>query len=304
MSTQLTALLGAPSQKNWHAICRLLEAWPDGPDRDAALQAADRGLSAWPEKGLSMLSGWPTPNRAAPAAWCRKLLKGVVPRGWALVRFLQYHATTVSPRQLQNILGCGQLSQLTHLYLGWSGLQSPLAATLAAHADQLASLEALSLSGNNLAGDRLDGFTAQLAGQLHYLNLENCTLTDAEVAPLLSASLPRLRYLSLGGSLLSDDTLDALMASDGLPALQVLQLTTRHPRHTARLRVSTDRVMWGPGRPHLRRAVWAGERRQERPAMLRQRCRDAGIRGHSKLSKHGLIEILLEKEWDHKHGPR
>jgi hypothetical protein len=293
----LQSLLQAPSKKSWLALCGILECWDDAASLAAVLSAVDHALQQWPERDMSMLSGWPMPNRIAPPGWARMLKKGRVPQGWSLVQFLQYHDTNLTQAHLQAILQCGQLERLTHLYLGQTRLQPPLASTLAAHAAALPRLEALSLYGNTLRGDATDDFAQALVCQLSYLNLGGCLMRDAEVRPLLQAPLPKLRFLSLSGADLSEDCIDALLSTAHLPALHVLQLNDIHGRGRTRAPAIMAQAMASQGPPHLRRAVFAGQLHQEQPRVLKQRCRDAQIRGFSSLSKHDLIERLLQETW-------
>lgn len=296
-TAQLAALLASPSAESWTAICALFEGWPDGPERDQALAQADTTLDGWPEEGLSMLSGWPVPVRAAPEAWGRRLAKGEVPRGWPLVRFLQYHDVPLTQAQLHRILGCGQLSRLTHLYFGMTGLEPPLAGALADIAVGLPRVEAISLFDSTLTGDRVADFAARLGGQLTYLNLAACRLTDNEIQQILSVPLARLRGLALPADRIGSEALDALMTSEHLPALEVLQLDRRFKVLDHRVALERQQRALVHGHRHLRRAAWAGHLTEETPAALRQRSKAAGLKGYTKLHKHGLIE-LLQGQWD------
>ena len=294
---RLNALLAAPSVKSWSRICAVLDAWPDASSFEAAVAAVDSGVTRWPEKNMSMLSGWPLPNRAAPKSWARAIKKGRVPPAWTLVRLLQYHATPLTLADVESLLRSDQLTQITHLYFGMAHLKPPLLGMLADSADKLPALEAISLFGNRLSGDRMASFLSRLGGQLTYLNLGSCTLGDEDVAAIArAANLKSLRGLDLSGCRFSTNSLDSLMQTARLPALTLLPLSPygvggRQTRHDHEHRAQQQ----GPG--HLRRAAWAGQLSREKPAQLKQRCRDAQLRGHSQGGKAHLISLLL-KHWD------
>jgi hypothetical protein len=260
---QITGLLSTPSKKSWLAICALLEGWPAGAERDEALRQADAALEEWPEKGLSMLSGWPTPNRVAPEPWCRRLQKqGTVPPGWSLVRFLQYHDTWLTEADLARILDSGQLSRLTHLYLGMTGLKPGVLGALADGASGVGNreVEAITAAGN-------------LTG-LRGLDLETCRFDGA--------------------------ALDALMQCSGLPALEVLKLSESGYR-AAKVTHNHEERAQERGHRHLRRAAWAGTLSRQSIPALQERLRAAGLPGASGKNRHSLVERLLV-HWDATHG--
>ena len=294
---RLDTLLAAPSVKSWSRICAMLDAWPDASSLEAAVAAVDSSVSRWPEKGMSMLSGWPLPNRAAPRAWAQAIKRGRVPPAWMLVRLLQYHAVPLTLADVTSILGSDQLTQITHLYLGMAHLKPPLLGMLADAADKLPALEAISLFGNRLPGDRMDDFLLQLGGQLTYLNLGSCRLGDEDIAAIArSENLMNLRGLDLSGCRFSPSGLDAFMETARLPDLIVLPLS---PYGVGGRQTSHDHEHHAQkqGPRHLRRAAWAGQLSREKPAELKERCRTAKLRGHSRGGKHHLITLLLE-HWD------
>jgi hypothetical protein len=299
MSTnRLIALLSRPSSQSWHAICDLFACWPTSDERDAALLQADVTLQQWPEKAMSMLEGWPMPNRIAPKAWRKGLMKGEIPVGWSLVRFLQYHDDKLTQQHLTTILGCGQLSRITHLYFGQNGLKPPLLGALADAAAGLESVEAISLRGNSISGDRLTDFLSVLGAQLTWLNLGACGVRDADIEQLASSDqLTGLLGLDLSSSRFSEEGLDVLLSCPNLPALEFLKLTTFD---TAKHRMSYahyTQAQNSNGLRHLRRAAQAGRLAEENNADLKKRCKDLSIRGYSKLKKPGLIGRLLQ-HWD------
>ncbi len=299
---QITGLLSTPSKKSWLAICALLEGWPAGAERDEALRRADAALEEWPEKGLSMLSGWPTPNRVAPEPWCRRLQKqGTVPPGWSLVRFLQYHDTWLTEADLARILDSGQLSRLTHLYLGMTGLKPGVLGALADAADGLTALRAISVYGNTVAGDRMADLLARLGGRLTYLNLGASGVGNREVEAITAAgNLTGLRGLDLETCRFDGAALDALMQCSGLPALEVLKLSESGYR-AAKVTHNHEERAQERGHRHLRRAAWAGTLSRQSIPALQERLRAAGLPGASGKNRHSLVERLLV-HWDATHG--
>jgi hypothetical protein len=295
--TRLHTLLAAPSVKSWSTICALLDGWSDADTFGDAVAAVDSGVTCWPEKSMSMLSGWPLPNRAASKAWARSIKKGRVPAAWTLVRLLQYHATPLTLADIKLLLGTEQLTQITHLYFGMTHLSPPLLGMLADAADTLPALEAISLFGNSLSGDRMADFLSRLGGQLTYLNFGSCRLNNEDIKAIAAANnLTNLRGLDLSGCRFDTSGLDLLTQTAMLPSLTLLPLSPygfggRQTRHDHEVRAQQQ------GPRHIRRAAWAGQLTMEPPRQLKQRCRENQLSGHSRGGKHHLISLLL-KHWD------
>ncbi|MFT5680834.1 MAG: hypothetical protein ACI8RZ_001740 [Myxococcota bacterium] len=174
-------------------------------------------------------------------------------------------------------------------------LKPPLLGALADAAGDLTAIEAISLLGNSVAGDRMSDFLSRLGSQLTYLNLDACSVSNRELEEILAAdNLTQLRGLSLSSSRFDSEGLDALMQSANLPKLELLNL------HEVGYQAAPDKHnhytrAQQRGHRHLRRAAWAGQLTEERPDALKLRCLEAGLKGYSRGNK--LIVMLLS-HWD------
>jgi len=136
---RLIAGLG-PSRVTWEALCRLLDAWPDGRDLEAAIPRIDRALEAWPAT-----------FRIAPAAWRDGLAAGEANPRFRLVRRVDLSGSEFGDILAARLAGAPWMSSVKWLGLSANDIGDAGAVALAA-SPNLGGLEVLDLS-HNVIGD-------------------------------------------------------------------------------------------------------------------------------------------------------
>jgi hypothetical protein len=212
---ELRSLLQQPPKLPvWTALCEQLELWPDDARVEIAIPYALGYLDRWPD----------AIRRESRYDWVKELRGGRDEPRLQLCNALQGGQRT-GDAGARKIARSAHLTRLRYLDLSFADVKDAGVRALCA-SPHLSGLRHLNLCNNyTLTGASLAALTSSpsLSG-LERLELASCPITDAALAPLLSATSPALRELRLNKTQVGAASLAALMDSPALRRVETLIL--------------------------------------------------------------------------------
>jgi len=250
------------------------------------MERAEQGLESWPEDS-EVGYVWPIPFRRVQDRWARTLQQGKpVPAAWSLARFLQYHDRSVSVGEFHRVITSPALVGITHLYfydnkLGESAMEELIASTV------VPSVTHLVWAANGVDMGRLA--QSDFVAQLKMIDLSRITFSKEDHEALaVSDRLEGLESLTLGAPV-KVPHVEPLTSSPHLTSLVCLDFGHADATYAW---IDEHAAL-----EQIRRAAHAGKICNFGVRDLKALCREAAIRGYSKMRRRQLISALLLK-WD------
>jgi hypothetical protein len=280
--------LATPSTGNWDRLCQLLEE-ESAPWWKTAMERAEQGLGSWPEDS-EVGYVWPIPFRRVQDRWASALCQGKpVPAAWSLARFLQYHDRSVSESEFHRVITSPALVGITHLYfydnkLGESAMEELIASTV------VPSVAHLVWAANGVDMGRL--VRSDFVAQLKMIDISRTTFSKEDYEALArSDRLEGLESLTVGAPE-KVSHVELLARSPHLKSLVCLDFGLAGLADATYKWFDEHAVS-----ERMRRAAYAGKICNFGVRDLKPLCREAAIRGYSKMRRRQLISALLLK-WD------
>ena len=199
INTRLTSLrqlvYDGPTPHAWTRICELLQAWPDDPSLEMALDYAEQHMADWPD----------TLKRGAGTAysWILNALDGRHEPRARLVRVAKLRGSHATPERLERLLTESFMEPFVGLELELNFR------TTAAVAQRLSLRDNSKLKVLDLSGCRMGAHAIEMLERGNFTNLRVLDLSHNNLDPVsfqrLAANLdlPHLHTLNLGGNRLA-----------------------------------------------------------------------------------------------------